>query len=145
MVPDRGLSTEQEHGVKGKKNCITYAFTMNADGSEKLPPVVIGKAKQPRAFQRKTVAQLGFYYWNNATVWMTTVLYQEWIRDWDAKLRREKRHILLLQDNFSAHVPPDDLTNIRVVNFTANLTAHVQPADAGIIRCFKAHYRKHFV
>jgi hypothetical protein len=63
---------------------------MNADGSEKLPPVVIGKAKQPRAFQRKTAAQLGFYYRNNATVWMTTVLYQEWIRDWDAKLRREK-------------------------------------------------------
>jgi hypothetical protein len=71
--------------------------------------------------------------------------YQEWLHDWDEKLRRQKRHILLLQDNFSAHIVPDDLTNISVENFKPNLTAHVQPNDAGIIRCFKAHYRSKFV
>ena len=75
---------------------------------------------------------------------MTTVLYQEWLRDWDSKLRAQKRNILLLQDNFSAHNPPADLTNIEVINFAPNLTAHVQPADAGIICCFKAHYRTRF-
>ncbi len=32
---------------------------------------------------------------------MTTVLYQEWLRDWDQKLRQQKRKIILLQDNFS--------------------------------------------
>lgn len=76
---------------------------------------------------------------------MTTKLYQEWLSSWDAQLRRERRHILLLQDNFKGHVPPEDLTNIAVENFEPNLTAHVQPADAGIIRCFKAHYRQHFI
>lgn len=60
-------------------------------------------------------------------------------------MRRNGRKILLLQDNFSAHVPPEDLTNIHVENFAPNLTAHVQPADAGIIRCFKAHYRASFM
>jgi len=48
---------------------------------------------------------------------------------------------MLFQDNFSTHIPPD-LTNIRVENFAANLMSHVQLLDAGIIRNFKAHYRK---
>ncbi|KAF8228815.1 hypothetical protein L208DRAFT_1026858, partial [Tricholoma matsutake] len=39
----------------------------------------------------------------------------------------------------------DGLTNVRVKNFKANLTAHVQPNDASIIRCFKAHYPSKFV
>ncbi|KAG6871182.1 hypothetical protein C0995_007493 [Termitomyces sp. Mi166 len=32
------------------------------------------------------------------------------------------------------------LPTFVVENFSPNLTAHVQPADAGIIKCFKAHY-----
>jgi hypothetical protein len=132
-------------GVKGVKKCITYALTTNADGSEKLPPFVIGKAERPRAFNKKYGAQLGFLYRNNAKAWMTTVLYQEWLRDVDRDMRQAGRHILLLQDNFKGHDAPDDLTNVHVENFAPNLTAHVQPMDAGIIRCFKAHYRRYFM
>ncbi|KDQ32381.1 hypothetical protein PLEOSDRAFT_154560 [Pleurotus ostreatus PC15] len=144
MPPDRGLRDKPSAGVKGNKKQLTYALTVNTSGSEKHTPLVIGQAAKPRAFQKKTGAQLGFYYRNNVKAWMVTTIYQEWIQDWDKKLRREGRHILLLQDNFSAHNPPDDLTNIRVENFAPNLTAHVQPDDQGIIRCFKAHYRSRF-
>lgn len=145
MVPDRGLMDRKLAGVKGKKDRLTYAFTTNADGSEKLPPFIIGKAKKPRAFKKKSGEELGFYYRNNATAWMTTVLYQEWILDWDEKLRRKNRKIILFQDNFSGHVVPNALTNIKVVNFSPNLTSHVQPCDQGIIRTFKSHYRRLFM
>jgi hypothetical protein len=145
MVPDCGLATKHESGVKGKKVRVTYAFTTNADGSEKLPPFIIGKAKNPCCFRKKTGKQLGFLYRNNTKAWMTGTLYQEWIENWDKELRRTGRHILLFQDNFKGHIVPETLTHIRVVNFEPNLTAHVQPADAGIIRCFKAHYRAHFI
>ena len=90
-------------------------------------------------------AQLDFYYQSNAKAWMITTLYQEWLLDWDRKLSREGRKILLLQDNFSGHVVPDNLTSICVENFKPNLTVHVQPNDQGIIRCFKAHYRAKFI
>jgi hypothetical protein len=143
MPPDRGLMTKQMSGVKGVKKRITYALTTNADGSEQLPPFIIGKAARPRAFKRKTGAQLGFLYRNNAKAWMTTKLYREWLTNVDAQMRLQKRHILLLQDNFSGHNPPKHLTNVRVENFVPNLTAHVQPMDAGVIRCFKAHYRRY--
>ncbi len=76
---------------------------------------------------------------------MTSDLYQEFLRQWDHNLRQENRKVLLLQDNFSGHIVPDDLRNIRVENFTPNLTAHVQPNDQGIIRCFKGHYRAKYI
>ena len=144
MPPDRGLMDKPSLGVTGNKKRITYALTANATGSEKLPTFIIGKAKKPRAFLGKSGAQLGFYYRNNAKSWMTAKLYQEWLLAWDGRLRQQKRHILLLQDNCPSHIKPDQLTNIRIENFKANLTAHVQPNDAGIIRCFKAHHRSKF-
>lgn len=145
MVPDRGLSDRKQSGVKSQKTRLTYVFTSNANGSEKLKPFVIGKAACPRAFNKKTGAQLGFYYRNNAKAWMTAHLYQEWIQQWDRELQAKGRKILLLQDNFSGHIVPDNLQNIRVENFEPNLTAHVQPNDQGIIQCFKAHYRARFI
>ena len=81
MPPDCELMNKQLHGVKGSKSHLTYAFTMNADGSECLPPFVIGKSAKPRAFQKKSGKQLGFYYRNNAKTWLTMVLYREWIRN----------------------------------------------------------------
>jgi DDE superfamily endonuclease len=107
--------------------------------------VIIGKAKKPRAFGKKTGAQLGFYYRNNAKAWMTSSLYQEWLQQWDDELEAKGRKILLLQDNFSGHIVPDGLRNIHVENLEPNLTAHVQPMDQGIIRCFKAHYRTKYI
>jgi hypothetical protein len=78
---------------------------------------------------------------------MTTDLYQEWLRNWDQRLDQQlpPRKILLLQDNFSGHIVPAGLKNIRVENFEPNLTAHIQPLDQGIIRCFKAHYRAKYI
>ena len=145
MAPDKGLSNHRQAGVKGNKNRLTFVFTTNADGSEKRPAFIIGKAARPRAFQKKSGAQLGFYYRSNAKAWMTAQLYQEWIQQWDLELQAKNRKILLLQDNFSGHIVPPNLKNIRVENFVANLTAHVQPLDQGIIRCFKGHYRGKFI
>ncbi len=145
MIPDKGLSNCKRSGVKGKKVRLTYAFTENADGSEKLPAFIIGKAARPRPFNKKTGDQLGFYYRSNAKAWMTAHLYQDWLERWDIDLQKTKRKILLLQDNFSGHIVPSNLQCIRVENFEPNLTAHVQPNDQGIIRCFKAHYRRRFI
>jgi hypothetical protein len=76
---------------------------------------------------------------------MTSSLYQEWLRDWDHDLQRQNCKILLLQDNFSGHIVPSDLQNIRVENSEPNLTAHVQPMDQGIIQSFKVHYCKKYI
>ena len=52
---------------------------------------------------------------------MTSAIYQEWLLDWDRKLKNEGQKILLLQDNSLEHVIPETLTNIHVINFKANI------------------------
>ena len=47
-------------------------------------------------------------------------------------------------DNFSGHIIDYVPTHIKLIYFEPNLTPYVQPLDAGIIRCVKAHYRKSF-
>ena len=83
MAPDQGSSDCKHTEVKGKNVRLTYALTSNANGSEKLPPFVIGKAVRLQAFNKKTGEQLGFHYQNNAKAWMTMHLYQDWIEKWD--------------------------------------------------------------
>lgn len=100
MPPDCGLTDKQHSGLKAKKQRLTYLFIMNADGSTKLPPLIIGKYQKPQVFESKTGSQLGFYYHTNAKAWMTASIYQEWLLNWDQKLHTEGRKILLLQDIF---------------------------------------------
>ncbi len=147
MAPDHGLSDHRHSGVKSKKDRITYLFAVNATGTEKRQPLVIGKSKKPHAFKNKTGAQLGFLYKNNPKAWMNTLIYSDWLHEWDKELRLQNRKIIYFHDNFSAHIngTPNDLKQIRVENFQANITTHVQPLDAGIIRNFKGHYRHLFV
>lgn len=59
-------------------------------------------------------------------------------------MRQQRRHICLLLDNFSGHYVDYRPQNIHLEYFEPNLTSHVQPCDAGIIRTTKALYRNAF-
>lgn len=59
-------------------------------------------------------------------------------------MRLQSRRICLFVDNFSGHNIAYEPTNIHLKWFEPNLTSHIQPLDAGIIRCFKAQYRRMF-
>ena len=59
-------------------------------------------------------------------------------------MRQQNRNVCLHLDNFSGHYINYEPTNIKITYFGPNLTSWVQPLDAGIIRCFKAHYRRRF-
>ena len=60
------------------------------------------------------------------------------------ELRLENRQIALILDNFSGHSIQYELKNITLIYFSPGLMSHIQPLDAGIIRCFKAHYQHEF-
>ncbi|POW15152.1 hypothetical protein PSTT_02382 [Puccinia striiformis] len=125
------------------KTRLTLALTCNADGSEKKPLLFIGKSKKPRSFKGHMAEYYNYEYAHNSTAWMTAEIFQRWLKSWNSKLKEEDRNILLLLDNFRGHTLPDGgLSHIRVEFFSPNLTSHVQPLDAGIIKCFKSYYRK---
>ena len=74
----------------------------------------IGKSKKPRCFAGINVETLLVIYQANKNAWMTSVLFEEWITNWDAALVREGRRILLLVDNCTAHPSLATLQNIRL-------------------------------
>lgn len=141
MTPDRSLTTANStKGVKKAKDRITVALCTNMDGSEKLKPLVIGKSKNPRCFKSFN-ASLYVDYLNNRHAWMTSALFADWIAGLDRKMRRQRRHVLLLMDNAPSHIIPE-LTNVKVHFLPPTTTSHLQPLDAGIIAAFKARYRR---
>ncbi|CAF4568820.1 unnamed protein product [Rotaria sp. Silwood2] len=60
-------------------------------------------------------------------------------------MEKQKRQILLFLDNAPVHPPDIILKNITLKFFPCNSTALVQPMDQGVIKTFKAHYRRQLV
>ncbi|KAL8561579.1 hypothetical protein ACOMHN_024815 [Nucella lapillus] len=58
-------------------------------------------------------------------------------------MQMQRRKVLLVMDNCSAHkIPEQPLRAVQVLFLPANSTAKLQPCDAGIIRNLKVHYRR---
>jgi len=81
-------------------------------------------------------------YKANKRAWMTSEIYEKWLRDVNKSMERQKRNILLFVDNCPAHPKIDRLSNITVVFLSPNTTSHLQPMDQGIIWNFKMNYRR---
>ena len=74
---------------------------------------------------------------------MTSEIFASAMEVLDAEFRGDGIHATMLLDNFSGHKWREDkIRNIEFIFFTAGLTSHVQPADAGIIHAMKAHYHR---
>lgn len=73
LLPNKSLHRKGERCTGGKlsKERVTFMLCTNADGSEKLKPLLIGKAENPRAFKNKKKKSLPVHYYWNAKAWMT--------------------------------------------------------------------------
>jgi hypothetical protein len=103
----------------------------NADGSDKLPPILTGKYKSPHCFMN--VKGMPTKYEANTNSWMTTKIYE------DRKLDVKNHKILLFIDQCAAQ--PKNTTflqNIKVVFLPDNCTSQLQPLDLGIIHAFSS-------
>ena len=59
-------------------------------------------------------------------------------------MEAQGRHVVLLSDNCPSHTKfnQDDYPNVQIIFFQPKMTSHLQPMDAGIIRTFKAIYKR---
>ena len=145
LLPDRTLCFRNEkcHGGKRAKDRLTAAVCCNMSGTEKWPLFVIGKAQNPRCF--KNVKSLPVTYKANKRAWMTGELFTEWVVEFDKKMKRMKRKVLLFVDNCPAHADVRNLAATTLIFLPPNTTSVLQPCDQGIINAFKQQYRKRIV
>ena len=128
------------HGGKRAKERITVLVGGNADGSEKLPLLVIGKSKNPRCF--KSVHSLPVDYTASKKAWMNSEIFMNWLQKMNRRFVQQSRNVLFIVDNCPAHPVVDNLSNMKVVFFPPNATSRLQPMDQGVIHALKAGYRK---
>lgn len=142
---DKTLIFKNEKCLGGKhsKERLTILLTTNMTGSEKLKPLVIGKAKKPRCFSGCKSLPLKTDV--NKKAWMTADIFKGWLIKIEKKMIKEKRKILLFIDNCTAHHIIPQLKAVKVYFFPPNTTSKLQPLDQGIIKNFKSAYRKEVV
>ena len=135
---------------KTEKARITANLACNVTGTRKLSPWIIGKAKKPRCFKGINIANLPIEWRWNTKAWMTGRVFKEYLLWFDSQMRGRK--VVLLIDGFSAHYLglnlvetefPNPLPNTKVVFLPPDATS--QPLDQGIIRTFKAYYRRQWL
>jgi len=149
MQADNSLATRQLEGCKQNKERITITICCNVDRSDKLPFWIISKSFRPRCFKNINIDNLNCKYHANKNAWMTQNVFKLWLTVFDRRMDGWK--VILLLDNYSAHIKDADLEkfNIQLRNTTLlylppNTTSKIQPCDVGIIRTFKAYYRRRF-
>lgn len=104
---------------------MTLALCANMDGSIKIKPVLIGKAKSPRPFRRIVPARY-VWYGHSTNAWMTTPLFNRFLSDFDAEMsRRRIPKALLVLDNAPAHLqlPSTNLCRTVVAFLPPNTTS----------------------
>ncbi|XP_067939534.1 tigger transposable element-derived protein 6-like [Watersipora subatra] len=142
LMVDKTLHFKGEKCSGGKlsKERMTVALCANMSGTEKEVPIVIGEFKNPRCF--KSVTNLPCRYYHNKKAWMVSDIFQTWVRDFDRRMTRKNRKVLLIIDNCPAHPTINGLMSTRLLFTPANTTSVLQPMDQGIIRTFKSYYRQ---
>ncbi len=149
LQADNSLATHQLEGRKINKECITLIICVNLDNSKKIPLTIIDKHLNPCCFKGINRDTLGVRYNTNAKAWITQNVFRLWLLDFDRRMQGHQ--VLLLLDNCPGHIPLEKfaemnvvLHNTRVFYLSPNMTLTVQPCNVGIIRTFKAYYKKRF-
>ncbi len=143
------MATHQLEGRKINKERITLIICANLDNNEKILSTIIDKHLNPHCVKGINRDTLGTRYHANAKAWMTQNVFRLWLLDFDSQM--QGCQVLLLLDNCLGHIPLEKFAEMNVVfrktrvfYLPPNMTSTVQPCDAGIIRTFKAYYRKRF-
>ena len=124
-------------GGKHSKVRLTGMAAGNAKG-ERLPMFVIGKSKNPRCF--KGVKRVPFRYRAQQKSWMSSELFEEWVKELDQNFCSSKRKIALIIDNCPVHPDVPVLEWVELIFLPPNTTSVTQPKDQGVIRGLKAKY-----
>ena len=135
-LPDKTCRFLKEKCVDGQhsKVRLTGMAAGNVFG-ERFQMFVIGKSVNPRCFN--DITNIPCRYRAQKKSWMSSELFEEWVRELDCKLGSERRKISLIIDSCSAHPEVSGLQWVELILLPPN----TQPMNQGVIRTLKAKYR----
>ena len=132
--------------MKAKEH-VTIILCVNATGSLKMEPVVIGSPKNPHCF-KDNPSSIPYYHhqknaWNdgkNFARWWNEVFLSN-IRKWT------RDPVALLFDGFSGHNDgvTDPMGQVTIFKSPPNVTSIFQPLDQGVIAALKVKYKSNLL
>ena len=131
-------------GGKLAKERLTVMLACSALG-EKLKPLVMGKAENPRCFKGIDKSKLPVKWAFNRKAWMTMDIFKDWVSDLNSQMRRSNRRILIFLDNATSHSHDLKFSHVELKFLPPGTTSVLQPLDLWIIRAFQARYRKQLI
>ena len=156
MLPNKTLADSSEktaRNFKQPKERITLLAAANASGDFRMPLLMIGKSKSPRALKNVNKSALPLLYTNQTKAWMDTATFTSWFHDQfipkvSAYLRSKglPPKALLLLDNAPSH-PDSSLLqssdgSIKCIYLPPNTTSLCQPMDQGVLENLKRRYKR---
>ena len=152
-MPSRTYIAQEEKtapGFKAAKDRLTLLLGGNAAG-EKLKPMLVYAAENPRALKGVVKGQLPVLWRSNKKAWVTSSLTHDYVFSYLLPFITEnnRKHnldnkALLLVDNAPGHPPTmiDWSSMLTVCFLPPNTTSILQPMDQGVIANFKAYYTR---
>lgn len=83
LLPNKSFVAKDEKcapGFKMSKERVTILACANAAGTHKLPLMLIGKSKKPRALKDENMNCLPVFYRHQKKAWMNSELSREWVK-----------------------------------------------------------------
>ena len=115
---------------------VTLVVCCNANGTEKVPTTMIGKAKEPACIVGNSWP-LPYLAQKNA--WIDIPTFNKWFDHVFVPFVRSRtnRKVLLILDNAPGHAETFECDVIKVIFFPTNVTSWKQAMDIGIIAALK--------
>jgi DDE superfamily endonuclease len=137
------MSNEDVSTMRGKtklKDQVTLVVCANADGSNKIPCMMIGKSKVPACIASRTWC---IPYQNRKKAWMDQSVSQVWFDTVFVPTVRKhtSQPVLLLLHNAPGHFERFEKDGIHAEIFLPNCTSWRQPCDQGINNALETRYK----
>ena len=78
----------------------------------------------------------------NKKAWMTSSIFEDWLRKLDRRFKTQRHQVLMVVDNCPAHPKLNNLEAITLVFLPPNTTSRLHLCDMGIIKNLKVKYQK---
>lgn len=154
MLPSKTLASklgDSAKGYKKGKDRLTIMACSNASGKHKIPLLIIGKSKNPRALKNVKRGSLPVVYSSQKSAWMVSDIFKQWFfENFVPSVKKYLKNCglpnkaVLLIDNAPSHPSVNELVkdDISVKFLPPNVTSLVQPMDQGVLEKIKKVYKR---
>ncbi len=155
LLPNKTLAGRCEKTAKSFKkpnDRVTILASANATGTFRLPLLLIGKSKCPRALKNVNLSALPLIYKSQKKAWMDSAIFKSWFFEHFvpsvASYLRDNglsRKAVLIMDNAPSHPQSDCLQSpdgaFTCLFLPPNTTSILQPMDQGVLENLKRRYK----